>query len=952
MKFTRRNFLKTTALVGASLSFLKPTKVTAKNLASKVSTEKVPSICNFCSTSCSILVDVKINENGKRRITKIEGNPHSDLNRGKICARGQAGMFQTYDPNRIKTPLIRIEGSKRGEWKFRKATWDEAFKYIADKVEEKKIQPWEWAPICSWISCVFYKPFSFSFFDANKIPNIIIAPIQHCVTTGHIGVDSVIGNWNVHDEVLVDWENVKYGIFSATNAGIAGMSTSRAVRFKKGLENGSEFVVLDPRHSETASKAKKWLAIKPGTDLAFFLGMMNSIIKNKHYDEKFINSYSNFPFIALSKKGNVKPLLEKKEVKKGDKLIKKVIRNAFVYDEITKKIVRIKGYSNNNLKDVKGNKIKPSLSLPKNLTLADMPADFVQNFKLPKGKKTSDLKLKTFFQIIAKQVETYTAEWAAKETDLNLEEVKEVYHKMGTIRPAAIDIGWSGGRFRNMVQTRKTMAAIQVLIGGIDKKGGWIQSAHSRHSMHTLLNYKKDVKENGFRKPKAYEKFGIMRWLGNPKVWGSDKRYDHGYPGFYYAMAKQTKKNGGVAPVRPFFTDYGFYEGVEGKLKWKGKPYNLRAMYFNASNYANNFYPREKVLKSLEKMDLVIASDILPSESALYSDVILPDSTYLERNEAFVFMNGPSLDGAYATRFPAIKPLYDTKSLPDILFGMSEALGTIKKHVKKFAGMTKLDAEKLSLKIKEFKEKGSSTPYLDAVWEMDFKRKAKKAKMTPEEMRKKFYETGIVFLEDQNHLIEHDNMPRNMPMGTPSGRVEPWSFSFAKVSKKKNKHISWSPNFKYFGPSFRKEDDKKAAPKFKIKEDEFYFIFGKISLVGHAGSSAANPILASLIKQDVTSFKRVWMNTKKAKKMGLKTGDKIEITTVGKNYKEQAEVELTELIREDTVFMNSALGGFSPELKLSYKNGPGMGKLIPANHDTVTAAYRSQEFTVRIRKIN
>ncbi len=951
MKFTRRNFLKTTGLLGMSLSFLKPSSLKAGEIQHKKSTTTVvPSICNFCSTSCSILVDVKTT-NGKKRITKIEGNPNSDLNRGKICARGQSGLFQTYDPNRIKTPLIRVEGSKRGEWNFRKATWDEAFKYIGDKVKEKEIQPWEWAPVCSWISCVFYKPFSFSFFDANKIPNVIIAPIQHCVTTGHIGIDSVIGNWNIHDEVLVDWENVKYGIFSTTNGGIAGMSTSRSVRFTKGLQNGSEFVVLDPRHSETASKASKWLPIKPGTDLAFFLGMMNSLIKNKQYDENFISSYTNFPFIALNKKGNVKPLLVKKKVMKGDKFIKKVIKHAFVYDELSKKIVKIKGFANSNLKDIKGNKIKPAIILPANLTLADMPQDFIDSFKLPKGKSATDLKLKTFFQIISKQVESYTPEWAATESNLELKDVKEVYHKMGTIKPATVDMGWSGGRYRNMVQTRKTMAAIQTLLGGIDTKGGWIQSGHARHSMHSKLKYKQDVKKNGFRKPKPWEKFGIMKWLGNPKTWGNDKRYDHGYPAFNYAKSAKEKKAGNIPPIRPFFSDYGFYDAVEGKLSWKGKPYKVRAMYFNASNYANNFYPRERALSALEGMDLVISADIMPSESALYSDVILPDSTYLERHEAFVFMNGPSLDAAYATRFPAIKPLYDTKSLPDILFGMSEAMGTIDKHVKKFAGMTKLDPEKLAAKIAELKEKGSHTPYLDAVWAMDFKRKAKKAKMTPAELKEKFFDKGVVLLHGQEHLLEHDNMPRKIPMGTPSGRVEPWPFSFAKVSKKQ-KHISYSPNFKYFGPSFKKEDDKKAAPKFKIKDDEFFFIYGKTALNAHASPAAANPILASLIKQDKASFKRVWIHTSRANRLNLKTGDKIEISTVGTNYKEIAEVQVTELIRKDTIFMNSSLGSFNPQLKLSYKNGAAIGKLIPANYDTVTSAYRSQEFTVKVKKVN
>ena len=136
MKFTRRAFLKTSALLGAGLSFLKPTSVSAtEKHGKKEKTEYVPSVCNFCSTVCSIKVKVK-GEGKKRRMLKIEGNENSDLNRGKICARGQSGLFQTYDPDRIKTPLIRVKGSKRGEWKFKKATWEEALKYI-DSLDEK-----------------------------------------------------------------------------------------------------------------------------------------------------------------------------------------------------------------------------------------------------------------------------------------------------------------------------------------------------------------------------------------------------------------------------------------------------------------------------------------------------------------------------------------------------------------------------------------------------------------------------------------------------------------------------------------------------------------------------------------------------------------------------------------------------------------------------------------------
>ena len=148
-KLTRRQFLKTAGLFGG-FSLLSPLPGFGmglsheKNLYAGGKVTWVPSICNFCSSACDIQVEVK-EKLGKKRILKIEGNPNSPLNRGKVCARGQSGLMQVYDPDRLKQPLIRVKGSKRGEWKFRVATWDEAFAYITEKL--KKINPWEIAMV-------------------------------------------------------------------------------------------------------------------------------------------------------------------------------------------------------------------------------------------------------------------------------------------------------------------------------------------------------------------------------------------------------------------------------------------------------------------------------------------------------------------------------------------------------------------------------------------------------------------------------------------------------------------------------------------------------------------------------------------------------------------------------------------------------------------------------------
>ncbi|NTV47412.1 MAG: twin-arginine translocation signal domain-containing protein, partial [Chlorobiales bacterium] len=136
-KITRRQFLKAVGAFGG-LALLRPAWDSVSELteAQAQSTEGkvmwVPSICNFCSSFCDIKVAVK-EVDGVKRAVKIDGNPNSPLNRGKICARGQAGLRQLYDPDRLKQPLIRVEGSKRGEWNFRAATWDEAYDYIIQK---------------------------------------------------------------------------------------------------------------------------------------------------------------------------------------------------------------------------------------------------------------------------------------------------------------------------------------------------------------------------------------------------------------------------------------------------------------------------------------------------------------------------------------------------------------------------------------------------------------------------------------------------------------------------------------------------------------------------------------------------------------------------------------------------------------------------------------------------
>lgn len=151
---TRRDFLRAGGAAAAGMVFLRfgGQGSAASPHAQSANQDGLvwkPTICNMCPNICGVKVGVK-QVGGRERAVKIEGNPAHPYNQGRICARGQAGIRRQYNPDRLKTPLIRVAGSQRGEWAFRKASWDEAFDFIMAKVKEHEIQPYEMAIMGSW----------------------------------------------------------------------------------------------------------------------------------------------------------------------------------------------------------------------------------------------------------------------------------------------------------------------------------------------------------------------------------------------------------------------------------------------------------------------------------------------------------------------------------------------------------------------------------------------------------------------------------------------------------------------------------------------------------------------------------------------------------------------------------------------------------------------------------
>jgi anaerobic selenocysteine-containing dehydrogenase len=917
-RLSRRAFLKTTGYGTAGLSLLSPIgKMVGKAVAEEEEIEEsCYSICNFCSSLCNIRVTTRT-KNGDKRIVKLDGNPNSTLNRGKICARGQAGLRQTYDTDRIKTPLIRVEGTKRGEYAFRAASWEEAWDYIAKKQQAAQIKPWEWTMVGGWTSCVFYMNWAVPFALANQVPNIIASPMQHCVTTGHLGTDVVTGNFNIHDEVLPDFDNAKYILFVANNASIGGVSTCRMVRFAQGRKNGAKVVALDPRRSETAAKADEWIQTRPGTDLAFMLALMKIMMEEELYDDLFLKRHTNMPFLVY-------------QDDQGElRMVADAEGRPMVMEEGTANARVLKKFGNDNFKDIDGETFLPALKL-------SQPGVF-------EGKE-----VKTVFEAQIEELADYTPEWAAEITGVPPETITRIAREFGTTRPAIVDPGWHGARFGNVLMLRRVQAMVQALTGGIDSVGGWMNSGELHHKAAHMYEAMAQGHEMGA--PLAtMAGLGFAKMVINVVSNKDGQFFKHGRPGWSWAFSAQEKAAGRPNVALPVMTDTGLRESVEGKLRFNGEPYRTRAMFINAANPVRHYYPDTywKEVLSNENLDLVIAVDVLPSDTVPYADVILPNSTYLERAEPTLYGNGTNQDLALVTRYAAIDSLYDTEEMADILLKLTGIVsGNTEGFIQLIDQLTGIKSGPVLAAYEETKKTHEKGAFAAACRRASFALTAERLGVTPEHIDQVLREKGVYHEEDKHEILAHHAMPRKMPAPTDSGRVEFYSGLMRSLRDGGHTQDNFSVLAKWIAPVYR--DGKSVTDP--LAEDEFYFTYGKTPTVSHGSTNSNNPVLAGINRFKDDIYKSIWIHPARADKLGIANGDPIKLTNNKSGQQATGRAHVTHLVQKDTLFIHSSFGVENKALTRTSGDGTATNKLIPYQVEPVVAGFRSQEFTITVAR--
>lgn len=277
--FTRREFFKlSTASVGA-LSIGCTNFGQKKNVGESAVKR---SYCDICYWHCGIKIKVE-----KGRVVKISGDENDPISRGKLCARGQAGIQRLYNPDRLKTPLIST--GKRGEGKFREASWKEALDYSAEKLLAVS-KKWGGPEAIAWLCHCSCGGLFGHIAGAMGSPHSGGPAHALCIGGREIASKLTFGR-PIGEHMPVDWENAKFIVLIGNHIGENSHNTLMQ-DFIGALDNGAKLVVVDPRLSTAAGKADWWLPIKPGTDTALLLAWMNVIITEELYDKEYVEKYA------------------------------------------------------------------------------------------------------------------------------------------------------------------------------------------------------------------------------------------------------------------------------------------------------------------------------------------------------------------------------------------------------------------------------------------------------------------------------------------------------------------------------------------------------------------------------------------------------------------------------------------------------------------------------------
>ncbi len=245
--------------------------------------KSIPSVCMMCPASCGILGHL---EYGK--VVKISGNPLDPNSRGRLCAKGVAGLNQLYHPERILYPLKRT--GRRGEGRWKQITWEDAFREIVFRLKalqaERKNHDF-----------IIRNTWDLS---SNEVAERFASAFGSSTTFLHAILDSPNGEFAIqeisgHPMGMGDVAHARYILNFGANPYESHFLYIPFIQrlIDARVNQGAKLVTFDVRVSQTAGKSDEWFPITPGTDGMVALAMAHVIANEGLWDREFIEKWTN-----------------------------------------------------------------------------------------------------------------------------------------------------------------------------------------------------------------------------------------------------------------------------------------------------------------------------------------------------------------------------------------------------------------------------------------------------------------------------------------------------------------------------------------------------------------------------------------------------------------------------------------------------------------------------------
>ena len=622
--------------------------------------------CYMCACRCGIRVHLREGENGPE-VRYIEGNPEHPLNKGVICAKGSSGIMKQYSPARLTQPLLRKPGTERGAGEFEPISWERTFEMLAERLQKiRSTDPKQFARFTGRdqmqaLTGLFARQFGTPNYAAHG---------GFCSVNMAAGMIYTIGGsfWEFGGP---DLDRAK--LFVMIGTAEDHHSNPLKIAISKFKRAGGRFISINPIRTGYSAIADEWVPIKPGTDGALLLALIHEMIALGLYDREFLARYTNAGQLVNQDPASddFGMMLRNAE---GDKINPLRPHNFYWWDRLTKTPVS-------------------------DHTEGADPA-LLGNFKLPDGTLGVPA-----FQLLADRVKPCTPEWAEGITGIPAATIRRLAHEMGiTARDQRIElpIAWTdcwGKRHKSVIgrpvafhamrglaahsngfQTVRALAILMSMLGTIDRPGGF------RHKSP----YPRAVPPNA-RPPKGPQAIKPDTPLDGAPLGWPESPDDL----FVDAAGEPVRIDKGFSWEHPL-SAHGLMHNVITNA-WRGDPYKIDTLLIFMANMAwNSTMNTSEVRKMLNdqgqdgayKIPFIVVCDAFQSEMTAYADLILPDTTYLERHDCMSMLDRPisEFDGpADSVRIPVLPPSGQCKPFQEVLVELASRL--------KFPAFTHADGE-------------------------------------------------------------------------------------------------------------------------------------------------------------------------------------------------------------------------------------------------------------------